>query len=64
MLDCENIMLIGLVSIIVIIIVLMYKKTNQVTMSPSNSNILENFENDMDKNSFNIQELGNNSYKG
>ena len=63
MLDCENIMLIGLVSIIVIIIVLMYKKTNQVTMSPSNSNILENFENDMDKNSFNVQELGNSSYK-
>ena len=65
MLDCENIMLIGLVSIIVIIIVLMYKKTNQITLTPSSSNILENFKNDMDKDSFDIRELSkdSNSYK-
>jgi hypothetical protein len=64
MLNCENIMLIGLVSIIVIIVVLMWKKTNQVSVSPSVSNVVENFQNDMDKDSFDIRELGSgNSYK-
>ena len=38
MLNCENIMLIGLVSIIVIIVILMWQKTSQVSVSPSVSN--------------------------
>ena len=64
MLNCENIMLIGLVSIIVIIVVLMWQKTNQVSVSPSVSDE-ENFANDMDTSSFNINQLNdsNKSYK-
>ena len=64
MLNCENIMLIGLVSIIVIIVVLMWQKTNQVNVSPSVSNVVENFQNDMDRDSFDVRELGSGgSYK-
>ena len=65
MLNCENIMLIGLVSIIVIIVVLMWQKTSQVSVSPSVSNLVENFENDMDKSSFDIRGLNDSkkSYK-
>lgn len=62
MLNCENIMLIGLVSIIVIIVVLMWQKTSKVSVSP---NLVENFENDMDKSSFDIRGLNDSkkSYK-
>ena len=64
MLNCENIMLIGLVSIIVIIVVLMWQKTNQVNVSPAVSNVVENFQNDMDQDSFDIRELSSGgSYK-
>ena len=57
-------MLIGLVSIIVIIVVLMWQKTNQVNVSPSVSNVVENFQNDMDRDSFDVRELGSGgSYK-
>mgnify|MGYP000932399581 CR=1 FL=1 len=68
MLDCEVIMLIGLLSIIVIIIILMYQKNNKINNFPSSSNkVIENFENNnMDNESFNINNLvGNetNSYK-
>ena len=64
MLNCENIMLIGLVSIIVIIVVLMWQKTNQVSVSPSVSNVVENFANDMDRDSFDVRELGGSSSGG
>ncbi len=65
MFDCESIMLIGLLSVIIIIIILMYQKNN---ISPSISkNIVENFANgDMDNESFNIKKLfgsDNNQYK-
>ena len=62
MLNCENIMLIGLVSIIVIIVILMWQKTNQVNVSPSVS--IETFQNDMDQKSFDIRGLGGNSGSG
>uniref|UniRef100_A0A6C0J7A4 Uncharacterized protein n=1 Tax=viral metagenome TaxID=1070528 RepID=A0A6C0J7A4_9ZZZZ len=62
MLDCENIMLIGLVSIIIIIIILIVQKNNFKRNTPSISNtktnLVENFENkDMDKQSFDIRNL-------
>ena len=63
MFDCENIMLVGLVAIIVIIIVLMYQKTEK-QLSPSvSNNIIENFANDMDSNQFDVRGSGGNNYK-
>ena len=58
MLDCENIMLIGLVSIIIIIVVLIYQNTQSKQVAPSiSNNLVENFETDMDSESFNLRNL-------
>lgn len=65
MFDCENIMLVGLVAIIVIIIVLMYQKTEKQLTPPSiSNNVVENFANDMDSNEFNVRGSGgDNNFK-
>lgn len=72
MFDCENIMLVGLISIIVIIIVLMYQKNNMVNNSIKNNmannsiknkQLVENFVDNMDKRGFSAGNLGENSYK-
>ena len=43
MLNCENIMLVGLVSIIVIIVVLMYQKNSAGSGNNRNLDVLNNF---------------------
>lgn len=59
MLNCENIMLVGLVSIIVIIVILMYQKNNVNNESVNNrnvkvleNNVVENFTDNMENRRF------------
>ena len=64
MLNCENIMLVGLISIIIIIVVLMYQKNSINRNNVLENNVVENFSTNMNNSGFNPRISGSsNSYK-